>query len=90
MKDKIDKIRKACIKANPEKDFSFLTGDFVHLADVLLAMPVGYFVKSDDGYFMQYTETDYPLCQECFWNLKENSLELQSEETINFIHELLN
>lgn len=102
--DKIKEIREACIKANPEiakrndRDLgNGLVGTCLcipnfSLADVLLAIkkfnikwneiemcPSGMFSGS-------YYDWEY---EPIFWNLKDNNLDHQKKETIDFIHDLL-
>ena len=89
--NKIDKIREACIKANPEieqicggedvahfcPNCSNKIGRPIRLADVLLAIGE---VRPD---FL--LAVGHPAN----WNLKDDNLENQSEETIGFIHNLI-
>lgn len=88
-----EKIREACIKANPEnkKDQCLACGkDWntpIRLADVLLAidkshkLPSGSYITAMDSLCFYEADTDRELF--C-WNLKE-PMENQSEETKAFI-----
>lgn len=78
----VDKIKEACRKANPDKQ-----GDVFTLSDVLLA------IRKLDLETL-YPEEKYPNVKVVGmvvgrWNLKDNNLENQSQETISFIYELL-
>ena len=100
MKDKINKIRKACIKANPEgfgiideqKSYPYMRD--VRLADVLLVISnsVHNVYIDADGVFIDYDsvwESGEVKVHDFNWNLKDNNLENQSEETLEFIFNLL-
>lgn len=71
---KIQAIREACIAANP--DFN----GRVTLAGVLLAM-------SQAAGHIYTTANAWKLIDQ--WNLRQDDLSLQSEETIDCIHQLL-
>ena len=66
-----------------------IIGRPIRLADVLLAMPVRFYVKSGNGYFLDSRKADLPSCQECFWDLEDDNLEHQSEETLTFLKTIL-
>lgn len=60
----------------------------IRLADVLLAIKKDGFSLSSDGIFLE--NIDYETYKECgAWNLRKDDLNEQSEETINFLAELL-
>ena len=98
----VNKIKEACRKANPDKTWNWgcecdrTYKDPFTLADVLLAInlldvihwngaryELGEFRVSAEGYFMLKERNPVR------WNLKDNNLENQSPETIDFIHGLL-
>jgi len=68
-----------------EKAFNSIT-----LADVLIAIekenPA--IMVDISGRFL-LNEPPFPLCQECSWNLEDNSLDNQSDETKEFLINLL-
>jgi hypothetical protein len=93
----IEQIRAKCIEVNPEKDWRYdtLTDSnewvkTVHLADVLLAMPVGIHLKTmgEQARIVAYDEEDEHIGLE-WWDLKNDDLEKQSPETIEFIGRVL-
>lgn len=99
MKDNIEIIRAACVKANPEKDWKELVtvayhghghseSDYmdvpIRLADVLLAM---------DKPVKYYTATPTIHNDVCkvlsLWNLRNDDLSAQSKECLAFLAGLL-
>lgn len=92
--EKLEVIRQACIKANPEKDILIPT--FI-LSDVLLAIDkkhkmangyVEYLVGCNGAFYSQESlcESQHELA---YWNLLKDSLSNQSSETIEFIYQLV-
>lgn len=61
------------------------------LADVLLAIQKAdkYHFVSSTGLFFEYYKTELPLCMECHWNLRKDSLTEQSDSTLQFLADLL-
>ena len=104
METKLKLIREACIKANPpthkvSDGTKYTVGksivDYdkipIRLADVLVALDQKY-----PGQFAVVTETEKGMVVKKefmeilrFWEWKDNNLENQSEECINFLYELL-
>lgn len=103
MNDKIETIREACIKANAdlvELNGAEIPSRPIRLADVLLAIEEDKQVvisKEDDGaYFGKVSNGDTRYEHDisirwspAFWNLRADDLTQQSEETINFLYDLL-
>ena len=92
--ESLEKIRLAVIKANPTDDrWNVVLADEekVRLADVLLAIQKAdkYYYVSTTGRFLEYYKTEYPLDMECHWNLLEDDVTKQSEETLLFLSELV-
>lgn len=96
MKENLQKIRKACIKANPaivEQVFLMEIPRSIHLADVLLAISsqgnsCDYFLsRNGQGMFAIMSQDN--IGDKCYWNLFDDNLEHQLEKTINFIASLL-
>ena len=100
LKNKLQQIREACIKANME-GFG-MVGKVeispymrpVRLADVLLAMSQTGTVTKGANFLVNVVEIGHGvggsgLFQDVRWNLKDDNLDNQSSETIDFIHSLL-
>lgn len=93
-KEKIEAIRQACIKVNREREWK----DFVavgapwkdspcRLADVLLAIKLfSISITACRGYF---AKNGVIPKGDVKWNLRTDDLAQQSEETIDFIYELV-
>jgi hypothetical protein len=86
--EKLEAIRKACVEANPKREWTMIVGGGwtespVRLADVLLAMDA----KLKTPFFE--TANDWERFLFIKWNLYKDSLEEQSEETVAFIYDLL-
>ena len=92
---KIKDIQKACIKANPEinnRDCS-VCGKFplvfpIRLADVLLA------IRSSNKVVDLLMTYDKKLLitkdgDGSYWNLKDDDLKHQSEETLDFLYKII-
>lgn len=105
MTDTLQKIREKCIEANPERgwcgDEDCRNHDTIRLADVLLAIGVmkGYFVEKDGSQHSRELIAINALghilgaygrilCDG--WNLRNDDLEAQSPETVEFIGKVLN
>lgn len=90
---KIAFIREACIKANPEiMSLGFgCEGRPIRLADVLLAIGrrEDRIHLSCDGWFCLLDAYTSNFMRRFNWYLHKDSLEDQSEETIDFIYSLL-
>jgi hypothetical protein len=96
----IGKIRKACIEAKPEIESRLTDTEFgvIHFAEVLLALQTKFFgtkpwppfkIEASEqylGYAYFKSDTAY---HHRFWNLRDDTLEHQSEETLSFIASLL-
>lgn len=65
-----------------------ILGRPIRLADVLLALKEGPSISFSADY-SEFFEGDINIRSGIFWNLKDDNLEHQSEETINFIADLL-
>lgn len=103
MQNKIKEIEKACQRANPECSKSKIRAceeypDDMHrygaitfepytLSDVLLAMPSKVYINSN-GKFGHFHKHDH-FRPQVAWNFLDDSLDSQSKETIEFIHNLL-
>ena len=99
--DKLNFIRQKCIEANPnrsegwDEDSGRPTGsgymDFMpcRLADVLLVIKKMYMngTLQKEGEFKNGTEWFGEIAWD--WNLRSDDLTQQSEETINFLFDLL-
>jgi len=95
----IEKIRKACIKANwpdvPESAYKweFENGEPTRLADVLLAIGgYGNWFIDDTGIFIRAVRKEFTYdytSPNIKWNLTKDNLNDQSEETLEFISRLL-
>lgn len=91
----LDLIREACVKANPEivvwsptvNEKERKAPRPIRLADVLLAIPEGFALDSQ-GYFCEGDYNGY-VPNGLKWNLRNDSLESQSKDTIKFIASLL-
>jgi hypothetical protein len=84
MNQKLKAVKNACIAANPQIDKDeargIIFGRPIRLADVLLAM-----TRVLNG-----EEAQRPVLELIDdWNLRADDLEKQSEETINFLYDLL-
>lgn len=104
MNDKLQLIREKCIAANPKietiNDCSCrfcskdnhqtikLFGRPLRLADVLLVIQIKNNEQYKDERALYATRGDVHLVV-TFWDLHNDDLEQQSEETINFLYELL-
>ena len=86
----IDNVNINNPEGDPMEDFSAYKYDRpIRLADVLLAISVKdpkiHYGITDDGQFINiFDDSSFP-----WWDLKNDNLESQSKETIDFIHELL-
>ncbi len=91
----LETIRAVCIKANDDILYRDAPFETIRLADVLLAIGfrkggTSYAVRTD-GYFVDVMEekavfvNDAPI----IWNLRADSLEEQSKETLQFLADLL-
>lgn len=71
-----------------EKGIEYLSEAPIRLADVLLAieMPCGAWITSTDFHCFHAADTDEELVT---WNLRQDSLESQSPETLEFLAGLL-
>lgn len=76
MKDKIQTIRVACMKAHPERDWMDKTCRLADVVEALLALK-----RVPPDYY-----SDLAVI---FWDRKNNSLDNQSEQCINFLYEPL-
>lgn len=88
MDKKLKEIREACIKANSELDVSYMGDEFekiIHLADVVLVVDEEY--KKGEWNEEQWQRAKLKLL--FHWKLKDDNLDNQSPETIDFIHNLL-
>ena len=94
--DKLQTIREACIKANPKKEWEEYfpdAGDHrgvavdipCRLAAVLLAIDEKFVEENSGNWGVE--ETQSKLVK--LWNLRNDDLSQQSEETINFLYDLL-
>ena len=94
MEDKIEDIRQACIDAHdvdgnpreggksPRRVYELcMENDDIRLADVLLTQNKK--LPFHNGYMGKIVDTVVR------WNLKDNNLEKQSPETLDFIHKLI-
>lgn len=86
----IDIIDPYCNMDGVETD-EFFEKQFnvVRLADVLLVLNQANFVYAGSGEFANHGWKAKSIPTGIFWNLKNDDLELQSDETITFIHNLL-
>lgn len=72
-----------------------ILGREIRLSDVLLALEKlnedrkSYWGIDSEGEFIKFKRYDIDENSNIFWDLKNDNLELQSEETINFLVELL-
>lgn len=83
----LQKIKDACIKANPGRGLILShNDDYYRLADVLLAVEEKYINNRSlhERFFRMILIS--PLDK---WNLKDDNLEHQSEECVQFISNLL-
>lgn len=94
MKTSLEIVREACVKANPnilirDEDDGFKTEDKVRLADVLLTIGKVDVVVAVDvtGSFWRIGEQK--LLKSYAWNLRQDNLEEQSEECLQFLGTLL-
>ena len=72
-----------------ERDIRKIIGRPITLADVLLAIKTGIYIREDGSI---YSDEGVPLDLHytgVSWNLKDNNLNNQSEECIDFLYELL-
>lgn len=92
---KLDCTERYVSKGQVERGVAKIIGRPIRLADVLLAVDEiesGYSIGTDGRF--QYLDVDGNLewCTKPYavsWNLKDNNLENQSEETLQFIADLL-
>ncbi len=94
MNKNLETIRAACIKANPN-DPALNQGGRSHygLTDVLLAIwqinPYSYFLDVKGDFWVWDDIDKQPTRLRRSWNLRKDSLEEQSEETLQFLADLL-
>lgn len=89
----IEQIRKACIEANPKKDWEW-QGDYYatspSLADVLLAIgDRGLWSMNIMGNAVSFIHEPVKEQRHFVWHLCDDDLTLQDEETLKFITSLL-
>lgn len=79
-----------------ENDFDEILGREIRLADVLLAIvmhdPIRYIAITPHGAWLEIISGKFQNCMEDSmqgWDMKQDNLELQSEECIEFIYNLL-
>jgi hypothetical protein len=94
MENKLDLIRQKCVGANPVKWKDWDTFEYAEfrLADVLLAIQntrVQLAFYGADQLWIVESKAGLPGRVSTKWNLPEDDLMGQSEETINFLYELL-
>jgi hypothetical protein len=100
--NKLDLIRQRCIEANPgiRQCKKYALGSVeawdrpIRLADVLLAMPKDALDYSmggveDKQYVFQADRNPDDDLRIAYWNLREDDLSKQSEQTLTFLAELL-
>lgn len=96
----LKEIREACVRANPELKKRACSNESCddskpRLADVLLAIDekqrqVRWYVRSDGQFcVVKYEDLDKPPRYFALWNLRRDSLEEQSDETLAFVHSLI-
>lgn len=89
MKENIEIIRTACIKANPNK-FEFGVKKNIGLCDVLLAIGSNSVLKINNlGGFSWFIDNEWKDIATPRYNLLKDDLREQSEETISFLAGLL-
>lgn len=93
----LEKLKQVIQKANPERDYKYeymIGTDQIRIADVLVAMQTlkndSYFIDSNGGFHEWFSPKGrLDLRTVAYWNIKNDSLDHQSDETKQFLIDLL-
>lgn len=96
--ENIEVIRRACVAANPEiktrKEITSKYGDYdveddIRLADILFTLSERDYLFCVNASGLLYREDDGPIRPFVYYNLRKDSLTDQSDETLQFLADLL-